>query len=271
VRAHRDFGTAPVIPGWGALSLPFSNRQLMYDWKRMPVSAGPGIDAVGTCAADRDAQGVSQIRCAALERISGAEERYPAASWLVDQLADAISAVGKIRARAVVALRDEENLSLAQLGKRLGLSKARAADIIRDITRTSPTGQPELKPVVSVIVTSREGVLAVRRREKSLYWTFPSGEIGPGETPAEAGVRETMEETGLDIVPGGILGRRVHPQTGRQVVYLAARPAKHADMQSIAIGEDQELDDVCWVSRASIDEQMPDAHHPVLAYLGPRP
>src|SRR5215469_7888948 len=34
-------------------------------------------------------------------------------------------------------------------------------------------------------------------------------------------VRETSEETGLDIV------------------HLAARPAKHADMRSIAIGEDQ--------------------------------
>jgi 8-oxo-dGTP diphosphatase len=202
-----------------------------------------------------------------LERISGAEERYRAASWLVDQLADAISAAGKLRAQAVVALRDEENLSLAQLGERLGLSKARAADIVRDITRTSPAGQPQLKPVVSVIVTSPEGVLAVRRRDKNPLWTFPSGEIEPGETPAEAGIRETKEETGLDIVPGRILGRRTHPQTGRQIIYLAARPAKHADVQSIAIGENQELDDVRWVSREHIDEKMPDAHHPVLAYL----
>jgi len=202
-----------------------------------------------------------------LERISGAEERYRAASWLVDQLADAISSAGKLRARAVVALRDEENLSLAQLGERLGLSKARAADIIRDITRTSPVGQPELKPVVSVVVTSREGVLAVRRRDKNPLWTFPCGKIEPGETPAQAGVRETKEETGLDVVPGRILGRRAHPQTGRQIVYLAARPARHADVQAIAIGDDQELDDVRWVSLAHIGEQMPDTHLPVLAYL----
>ena len=72
-----------------------------------------------------------------LERLPGAEERYRAASWLVDQLGEAISSVGKLRAQAVVALRDEENLSLAQLGERLGLSKARTADIVRDITRTT--------------------------------------------------------------------------------------------------------------------------------------
>jgi DNA uptake protein ComE-like DNA-binding protein len=66
--------------------------------------------------------------------MSGAEERYRTATRLVDQLADAISAVGKVRAKAVVTLRDEQNLSLAQLGDRLGLSKARAADIVRDAT-----------------------------------------------------------------------------------------------------------------------------------------
>jgi DNA-binding transcriptional regulator YiaG len=78
-----------------------------------------------------------------LERLPGAEERYRAASWLVDLLGEAISSVGKLRAQAVVALRDEENLSLAQLGERLGLSKARTADIVRDITRTTHGRNPK--------------------------------------------------------------------------------------------------------------------------------
>jgi transcriptional regulator with XRE-family HTH domain len=51
--------------------------------------------------------------------------------------ADAISAAGKVRrAQAVVTLRDEQHLSLARLGERLGLSKARVANIVRDATRT---------------------------------------------------------------------------------------------------------------------------------------
>jgi hypothetical protein len=49
----------------------------------------------------------------------------------VDQLADATAAAGKLRAQAVIELRDEENLSPAQLGERLGLSKARAG-MVRD-------------------------------------------------------------------------------------------------------------------------------------------
>ena len=110
----------------------------------------------------------------------------------MDRLAEGVTAAGRLRARAAVALRDEENLSLAQLGERLGLSKARAADIVRDITRTSqaqPT-QSFARPVVAVIVTSLRGVLAVRRTDKKPLWTFPSGEIEPGETASDAGVRE---------------------------------------------------------------------------------
>ena len=202
-----------------------------------------------------------------LERLTGTEERYRTASWLVDQFADAISAAGKLRAQAAVALRDEENLSLAQLGERLGLSKARAADIVRDITRTTQAKQPDLKPIVSVIVTSLEGVLAVRRRDKKPVWTFPSGEIEPGETAAEAAARETKEETGLGVVAGRILGRRTHPQTGRRMIYLAARPAKHADLQSILVSDRSELDEVRWLSRSQVDELMTDLYEPVLAYL----
>ena len=31
------------------------------------------------------------------------------------------------------------------------------------------------------------------------YWEFPGGKIRPGETPAEAAVRECQEETGLQV------------------------------------------------------------------------
>jgi len=77
-----------------------------------------------------------------LEQLSGAEERYRAVSWLVDHLGDAISAAGKLPAQAVVALRHQENRSLAQLGERLGLSKARAADVVRDIPRMASIDTP---------------------------------------------------------------------------------------------------------------------------------
>ena len=202
-----------------------------------------------------------------LDEVASPEERYQRASWLVDRLADGMTAAGKMRGRAAVALRDAENLSLSQLGERLGLSKARAADIVRDVTRTSRPAQNELRPVVAVIVTSPEGVLAVRRSDKNPLWTFPSGEIQPGESAADAGVREARENTGLNIVAGRILGRRLHPGTGRQMIYLAARPSKQADVKSMIVGDGAELDDVRWLTRAEVDQLMPDAYEAVLAYL----
>ena len=205
---------------------------------------------------------------AQLEQIASSEERYQGASWLVDKLAEGVTAAGRLRARAAVALRDEENLSLAQLGERLGLSKARAADIVRDITRTSQSQSTELpRPVVAVIVTSSAGVLAVRRTDKKPLWTFPSGEIEPGETASDAAVRETKEETGLEVVAGRILGRRVHPQTGRQMIYLAARPARNTNAQSIFVGDEAELDEVRWLARTELDALMPGVYEPVLAFL----
>lgn len=196
----------------------------------------------------------------------GAEDRYQSASWLVDALADAIGAAGKLRAAAAVALRDEEKLSLSQLGERLGLSKARAADIVRDYNKTTGASAPPLPPVVAAIVTSPDGVLAVRRKDGKPPWTFPGGEIRRGETPAAAAIRETREETGLDIRAGRILGRRTHPQTERHVTYLAAQPSPAADVSALSIN-DADIAEARWLSRAELAVLMTEVHQPVLAYL----
>jgi 8-oxo-dGTP pyrophosphatase MutT (NUDIX family) len=203
-----------------------------------------------------------------VERVASPEERYRSASWLVDELADGITAAGRFRGRAAVALRDEENLSLAQLGERLGLSKARAADIVRDTRRMAgrPPADAQLA-VVAVVVTAPEGVLAIRRSDGKPPWTFPGGEIEPDETPAAAGRREVKEETGLEVVAGRVLGKRIHPQTGRQVIYLAARLARHIEARSTFAGDAAEVAEVRWLSRAEVDDLMPGAYGPVLAYL----
>ena len=46
-------------------------------------------------------------------------------------------------------------------------------------------------------------LVRVRNLKGEMIWTFPKGHVEPGETEAEAGVRETQEETG---VTGELLG-----------------------------------------------------------------
>ena len=51
-----------------------------------------------------------------------------------------------------------------------------------------------------VILLQAEKVALIERHRAGLhYFAFPGGHVDPGETPAQAAVRETMEELGLRV------------------------------------------------------------------------
>jgi 8-oxo-dGTP pyrophosphatase MutT (NUDIX family) len=124
---------------------------------------------------------------------------------------------------------------------------------------------PGRQAVAAAIVTSRLGVLVGRRRDGSPPWTFPAGKIEPGESPEDAAVRETLEETGLAVHAIGIIGSRIHPRTGVRIVYVAAVPVSESDAM---VSESSELTEVRWVSLAEADELMGGAiYEPVRQHL----
>ncbi|HET6706834.1 NUDIX hydrolase [Amycolatopsis sp.] len=51
-------------------------------------------------------------------------------------------------------------------------------------------------------------LLLIRRANDpgSGQWSLPGGRVEPGETDKEAVVREVFEETGLDVIPGTLVG-----------------------------------------------------------------
>src|SRR4051812_11827921 len=61
-----------------------------------------------------------------------------------------------------------------------------------------------LMPSVSGIVRDASGILLVQQRDTE-QWTTPGGAIEPNETPANAVVREVLEETGLVVTPTRIV------------------------------------------------------------------
>jgi 8-oxo-dGTP diphosphatase len=112
------------------------------------------------------------------------------------------------------------------------------------------------KPGISAAIITSEGrVLMVRRRVKEgeLSWQFPAGAIEPGETPEEAAVRETLEETGLKVEAEKPIGQRVHPKTGREMSYTACRVVDG----EAHVADADELDAVAWVTLDQIPDYVP--------------
>lgn len=116
-------------------------------------------------------------------------------------------------------------------------------------------------------VIAHEGaVLMIRRRQKEgeLLWAFPGGAVEDGETAPEAAVREVAEEVGLTVTVERVLGERVHPKTGRAMVYTACTVAAGEP----AVLDDEEIAEVAWVKHAEIPAHVPyGLYEPVQQYL----
>ncbi|MGA4980185.1 NUDIX domain-containing protein [Streptomyces cinereoruber] len=122
------------------------------------------------------------------------------------------------------------------------------------------------RAVAAAVVVRGERVLLVRRRvaEGALSWQFPAGKIESEETPEEAAARETEEETGLLVVPQSVLGQRVHPMTGREIHYIACRPAGG---QAVVASAD-EVAGLAWATHGEIPQYVPyGLFGPVQNYL----
>ncbi|MGI5258791.1 NUDIX hydrolase [Streptomyces angustmyceticus] len=123
------------------------------------------------------------------------------------------------------------------------------------------------RPGIAAAIIVHEGrVLMVRRRisEGKLSWQFPAGEVEPGETREDAAVRETKEETGLNVSAVELLGERVHPATGRLMSYTACEVLSG----TAYVADTEELAELAWVAHDQIPEYVPyGLFGPVQEYL----
>ncbi len=72
---------------------------------------------------------------------------------------------------------------------------------------------------VAVLIRDQENRILLEKRKDSSVWGFPGGRIEPGETIAQAAVREIFEETGLNVEVVRLLGVYSDPLT-HIVTYL---------------------------------------------------
>ncbi len=130
--------------------------------------------------------------------------------------------------------------------------------------RVTDPAAPLQPVIVAAIVTSKLGVLVERRHDGRPLWTFPAGEAEPGEAPIDTAIRETKEETGLEIRVSHAIGERDHPATGRHLIYLAARPYHGTEVRN---NDEAELAEVRWAALGELDALMPGMFSPARAHL----
>ena len=58
----------------------------------------------------------------------------------------------------------------------------------------------------SAAVIDQRGKILLMRRTDNRLWAMPAGQMEVGETPAQAVVRETLEETGVRCIPKALSG-----------------------------------------------------------------
>lgn len=128
-------------------------------------------------------------------------------------------------------------------------SQARA-DTGRVTTLPAPPDGPI--PCVGAIITDAAGRLLLIRRGhepgKGL-WSLPGGRVEPGETDAQALVREVAEETGLAVRPGELIGSVRRAAPGGRVFDIRDYAATVAG-GTLTAGDD--ADDARWARPAEL-------------------
>lgn len=122
------------------------------------------------------------------------------------------------------------------------------------MTESAPDSQPA-PPIAAAVIVKDGRVLLVQRRVKegSLSWQFPAGAVEDGESPGEAAVRETYEETGINVSKIKILGERIHPVTGRAMIYVACDVING----EARVVDEEELVDLVWSDRERLAGYVP--------------
>jgi 8-oxo-dGTP diphosphatase len=111
---------------------------------------------------------------------------------------------------------------------------------------------PARVPCAGAVVRDDAGrlLLVQRGREPGRgRWSLPGGRVEPGETAAEAAVREVREETGLDVAAGELVGRVERPGPGG-VTYVIDDIACTVQGGRLRPGDD--ADDARWVEAADL-------------------
>ncbi|MDQ6641172.1 MAG: NUDIX hydrolase [Actinomycetota bacterium] len=122
---------------------------------------------------------------------------------------------------------------------------------------TTPDELPLPDVVAAGAVVVHEGAVLLVHRPRYDDWSFPKGKQDPGEHEVSTAVRETIEETGVEIRLGRPLGSQAYVQTdGRAKVvhYWRGEVIGDADVASYVTND--EVDQVEWVPVDTVADRL---------------
>jgi len=117
------------------------------------------------------------------------------------------------------------------------------------------TSRKPLALSVKVLVFDNEGRCLVLKRSMASKgnpgkWDFPGGKVDPGETLDEAARREVLEETGLEITIGRVLGAAESESPTSRIAYLILEG--HFVSGEVRLSEEHE--EFAWVAPEDLHE-----------------
>lgn len=128
-----------------------------------------------------------------------------------------------------------------------------AARAVTNDGRSYPSNLPRHSVSAGAAVIRDDGrVLAIKRRDNGA-WVQPGGIVELDEDPRDTVRREVLEETGVEIEPGDLVG--IYKNMVRGVVSLVFRCRPVGGEAR----ETAEAADVAWLSPGEVRERMEDA------------
>jgi 8-oxo-dGTP diphosphatase len=108
--------------------------------------------------------------------------------------------------------------------------------------------------VFAAILDDAGRILCVRLNYASHGWTTPGGRVEPGESPLEALRREVLEESGLDVAVGELVGVYSKPQKDDLVLCFRAQVLRRNSWQP-----NEEIAEMGFFARDELPDQMTTA------------